>query len=128
MKDRDERSRGIEILISDSFTIIKPTTPFKLAKHTDIRKRNLSDSCGRSDWVRTILVDVPIMSVFNSDLFLLTPTLWVRIYFFLKKNSFVHGGSPEGVYKYLVEKQDDQLYKMLHEVSTHFTGRDQHGH
>ena len=29
MKVRDERSRGIEIHITDPFFIIKPTTPFK---------------------------------------------------------------------------------------------------
>ncbi len=40
MKDRDERSRGIEIHTSDPFSIIKPTVPFKLVKHTDLRKRN----------------------------------------------------------------------------------------
>ena len=40
MKDRDERSRGIEIRISDTFVIIKPTTPFKLAKYEARRKRN----------------------------------------------------------------------------------------
>ena len=33
MKDRDERSRGIEIRIADAFGIIKPTVPFKLVKH-----------------------------------------------------------------------------------------------
>ena len=34
MNDRDERSRGIEIHIVDVFDMIKPTAPFKLAKHT----------------------------------------------------------------------------------------------
>ena len=29
MNDRDERSRGIEIRIVDTFTMIKPTSPFK---------------------------------------------------------------------------------------------------
>ena len=38
MKDRDERSRGIEMRITDAFTIIKPTTPFKLVKHEGLRK------------------------------------------------------------------------------------------
>ena len=33
MEDREERSKGIEIRISDSFSIIKPTAPFKFAKH-----------------------------------------------------------------------------------------------
>ena len=32
MKDRDERSRGIEILIGHAFVMIKPTEPFRLAK------------------------------------------------------------------------------------------------
>jgi hypothetical protein len=48
MKDREERSKGIQIRIADAFAIIKPTTPFKLAKHETRRKRNLSDSSGNS--------------------------------------------------------------------------------
>ena len=32
IKDRDERSRGIEILVSDVFVKIKPTEPFRLGK------------------------------------------------------------------------------------------------
>ena len=48
MKDRDERSRGIEIRTADAFDMIKPTTPFKLAKHDALRKRNWSDSSGNS--------------------------------------------------------------------------------
>ena len=44
MEDREERSKGIEIRISDAFAIIKPTVPFKLAKHEDRRRRNWSDS------------------------------------------------------------------------------------
>ena len=44
MKDRAERSRVIEIRIADAFAIIKPTAPFKLAKHEGLRKRNWSDS------------------------------------------------------------------------------------
>ena len=32
-KDREERSKGIEIRITDTFVIIKPTAPFKLVKH-----------------------------------------------------------------------------------------------
>ena len=44
MKDRDERSRGIVTRMTDAFTIIKPTTPFRLVKHEGLRKRNWSDS------------------------------------------------------------------------------------
>ncbi len=33
MKGQDERSRGIEILMSDVFVKIKPTDPLKLASH-----------------------------------------------------------------------------------------------
>ena len=33
MDDLEERSKGIEIRITDAFAIIKPTAPFKLAKH-----------------------------------------------------------------------------------------------
>ena len=40
MKVRDERSRGIEINITDAFTMLKPTTPFKLVNHEVLRKRN----------------------------------------------------------------------------------------
>jgi hypothetical protein len=32
MEDRDERSRGIEIRMTDVFSQIKPTEPFRLAK------------------------------------------------------------------------------------------------
>jgi hypothetical protein len=46
--DRDERSRGIEIHITDYFVIIKPTEPFKLVKLEARRKRNWSDSSGNS--------------------------------------------------------------------------------
>ena len=35
MRDRDERSRGIEILMSDAFTMIKPTEPFRLPKQAE---------------------------------------------------------------------------------------------
>ena len=48
MEGREERSKGIEILIDDVFVIIKPTSPFKLVKHEDPRKRNWSDSSGNS--------------------------------------------------------------------------------
>ncbi len=33
MEGREERFKGIEIHTADVFAIIKPTTPFKLAKH-----------------------------------------------------------------------------------------------
>jgi hypothetical protein len=48
MQGREERSKGIEIRIADAFAIIKPTAPFKLAKHEARRKRNWSDSSGNS--------------------------------------------------------------------------------
>ena len=48
MEGREERSKGIEIRIADAFAIIKPTAPFKLAKHEALRKRNWSDSSGNS--------------------------------------------------------------------------------
>ena len=32
--DRDERSRGIEIHITDAFVMIRPPAPLKLAKHS----------------------------------------------------------------------------------------------
>ena len=40
MEGREERSKGIEIHIVDTFAIIKPTEPFKLVKHEDRRNRN----------------------------------------------------------------------------------------
>jgi len=40
IKDRDDRSRGIEILIPDVFDKIKPTDPLKLGKQTGRRNRN----------------------------------------------------------------------------------------
>ena len=48
MKDRDERSRGIVKSIVVVFAIIKPTVPFRLAKHEALRKRNYSDSSDNS--------------------------------------------------------------------------------
>ena len=33
MEGREERSKGIEIHMTDDFVIIKPAEPFKLAKH-----------------------------------------------------------------------------------------------
>ncbi len=39
IEDREERSKGIEIRITDTFVIIKPTAPFKLAKHEARRNR-----------------------------------------------------------------------------------------
>ena len=47
MKDRDDR-------IADVFDIIKPTVPFKLAKHETLRKRNWSDS----SWNSLVKTDV----------------------------------------------------------------------
>jgi hypothetical protein len=48
MKGQDERSRGIPTHIADAFVMIKPTTPFRLSKHEDLRKRNWSDSSDNS--------------------------------------------------------------------------------
>ena len=40
IKDRDDKSNGIEILMSETFAKIKPNDPFKLAKQSARRKRN----------------------------------------------------------------------------------------
>ncbi len=48
IKDREERSSGIEILISDDFVKIKPTDPLRLPKQISRRKRNWSDSSSSS--------------------------------------------------------------------------------
>ena len=48
MEYQETRSKGIEIRIADDFAIIKPTTPFKFAKHEVRRKRNWSDSSDNS--------------------------------------------------------------------------------
>ena len=45
---REERSKGIEIHISDTVVIIKRTSPFKLVKHEARGKRNWSDTSGNS--------------------------------------------------------------------------------
>ena len=58
MEGREERSKGIEIRIADAFVIIKPTAPFKFAKHEARRKRNWSDSSGNS---LAIHVRVPVI-------------------------------------------------------------------
>ena len=40
MKHRDDRSSGIEILMTDTFAKINPTDPLRLAKQSARRKRN----------------------------------------------------------------------------------------
>jgi hypothetical protein len=40
IKDRDDRSSGIEILMSDAFAKINPTDPLRLAKQAARRQRN----------------------------------------------------------------------------------------
>ena len=40
IKDRDDKSSGIEILMSESFGKINPTDPLILVKETAGRKRN----------------------------------------------------------------------------------------
>ncbi len=40
IKDRDDKSRGIEILMVDDFAKINPTDPLRLAKQAERRKRN----------------------------------------------------------------------------------------
>ena len=47
-EDREERSKGIEIRITDAFAIIKPTAPFKFAKQEARRNRDWSDPSGNS--------------------------------------------------------------------------------
>ena len=48
MQGGEERSKGIEIHVTHVFIIIKPTAPFKIAKHEDLRNRNWSDSSDNS--------------------------------------------------------------------------------
>jgi hypothetical protein len=48
IKDRDDRSSGIEVLMTDAFIKINPTDPFRLTKQVVRRKRNSSDSSGNS--------------------------------------------------------------------------------
>ncbi len=40
IKDRDDKSSGIEILISEGFTQINPIDPLMLGKYAGRRKRN----------------------------------------------------------------------------------------
>ena len=40
LKDREDRSIGIEILMTDDFAKINPTDPLRLAKQVTRRKRN----------------------------------------------------------------------------------------
>ena len=40
IKDRDDRSSGIEILMTDTFAKINPTDPLRLVKQVARRKRN----------------------------------------------------------------------------------------
>ena len=53
-KDRDERSRGVEILISDTFVKIKPSEPFRLPKQSGRRNRDWSDSFGNQNRCLTV--------------------------------------------------------------------------
>ena len=48
IKDLDDKSRGMEILMTEAFTRIKPTDPLILGRHTSRRKRKWSDSSGMS--------------------------------------------------------------------------------
>jgi F0F1-type ATP synthase epsilon subunit len=48
IKDRDDRSSGIEILIAEGLAKINPTDPLILAKQAVRRNRNCSDSSGNS--------------------------------------------------------------------------------
>ncbi len=46
IKDKDDRSSGINILMVDVFVQINPTEPFRLDRQVAQRKRNWSDSSG----------------------------------------------------------------------------------
>ena len=48
IKDRDDRSNGIEIRISEALAKINPTDPLILAKQAASRNLNCSDSSGNS--------------------------------------------------------------------------------
>jgi hypothetical protein len=48
IKDREDKSSGMEILISEDFAKINPTEPLGLAKQEEWRKRNWPDSSGDS--------------------------------------------------------------------------------
>ena len=54
IKDRDERSRGMEIHIAEAVSKIKLTEPLGLAKHAVRRNRNRSDSSGSDNVRKTI--------------------------------------------------------------------------
>ncbi len=48
IKDRDDRSSGIEIRIAEALAKINPTDPLILANQSDRRNLNCSDSSGNS--------------------------------------------------------------------------------
>ncbi len=48
IKDRDDRSSGIEIHIAEALAKIRPTDPFILAKEAARRNLNCSDPSGNS--------------------------------------------------------------------------------
>jgi hypothetical protein len=48
INDRDDRSSGIEIRMTDALAKINPTDPLILGRQTAGRNLNYSDSCGRS--------------------------------------------------------------------------------
>ena len=48
IKGLDDKSSGMEILMTDVFAKIKPTDPLMLDRHTTRRKRKCPDSSGMS--------------------------------------------------------------------------------
>jgi hypothetical protein len=48
IKGLDDKSRGMEILMTEDFDRIKPTDPLILTRHAARRKRKWSDSSGMS--------------------------------------------------------------------------------
>jgi hypothetical protein len=48
IKGLDDKSSGMEILMTESFAKIKPTDPLILTRHTVRRKRKCPDSSGMS--------------------------------------------------------------------------------
>jgi hypothetical protein len=61
IKGLDDKSRGMEILMTEGFAKIKPTDPLILARHASRRKRKWPDSSG----ISLVKADALCVFIFN---------------------------------------------------------------
>jgi len=80
IKNLDDKSSGMEILMSEAFAKIKPTDPLILAKQAARRKRKVTDS---SDKKKLTFFNDSGMSLAKADASRYSSTLLHRLSFFL---------------------------------------------